>query len=118
MSIDGALYGLGAAAAWGFSDVGATIVSRRVGSTRTTGMVVGFSCLLLVIVFVVAGAPLPADRSALLGSLVLGLGGASIYFTAYAALRRGPPKIRRPVFGGPRRLAGPFSARRAQARAL
>lgn len=99
MSVEGGLLGLGAAAAWGFADVGATIASRRVGSTRTTGVIVPVSAALLIGTFLIMGAQLPADPATLLGSAALGLFGSVIYFTAFAALRAGPITLVGPILG-------------------
>jgi hypothetical protein len=51
--------------------------------------------VLLVSVFVLAGGAPPADLRSLAGSMLLGLGGASLYFLAYAAFRAGPIHHRR-----------------------
>ena len=97
MGISAAVYGLVAAAAWGFSDVSAAIVTRRIGSRTTTGIIVPLSCVLIVALFLLAGGSPPDDLGALAGSMVLGAGGASIYFLAYAAFRAGPISIVGPI---------------------
>jgi drug/metabolite transporter (DMT)-like permease len=100
MSIGAGIYGLAAAVAWGFSDVSAAIVTRRIGSRTTTGIIVPISCVLLVALFVIAGGTPPQDLGALAGSIVLGTGGACIYFLAYAAFRAGPVTIVGPLLSG------------------
>jgi drug/metabolite transporter (DMT)-like permease len=97
MGLDAAILGFAAAGAWGISDVSATVVSRRIGSRATTGLIVPISCVLLVSVFVLAGGAPPADLRSLAGSMLLGLGGASLYFLAYAAFRAGPITIVGPI---------------------
>jgi drug/metabolite transporter (DMT)-like permease len=98
--LGGALFGLGAAGAGGVLDLGATVASRRVGSVRTTGVVVPTTCLIIVLIFLASGATLPADPAVFLGAVTSGLLGSIVYFSAYAALRAGPVSIVVPVIFG------------------
>jgi drug/metabolite transporter (DMT)-like permease len=98
--IKGALLGLASAGAGGVGDLGATVASRRVGSTRTTGVVVPTTCLIIVAVFVLTGGSLPANPVVFLGAMTSGLLGSVVYFSAYAALRAGPVSIVVPIIFG------------------
>lgn len=100
---DAALFGLGAAAVGGLGDLGGAIATRRVGSTRTTGVVVPATCLIIVTIFLATGALVPTDPAVLLGSVLSGLLGSVVYFSAFAALRAGPITVVVPIifaYGG------------------
>ena len=99
----GALFGLGAAGAFGLSDVGGAVASRRVGSAMTTAVVVPGSAAMITALFVFSGAHLPPDLHAFLLCALGGVCGSFTYFAAYAALRAGPITIVIPVmfaYGG------------------
>ena len=103
IGIGGGLLGLASAAAGGFGDLGGAVASRRVGSRRTTGVVVPITCLLVVATFLVTGGVLPTHPLLLIGAMASGLIGSMVYFAAYAALRAGPVTIVVPVifaYGG------------------
>jgi drug/metabolite transporter (DMT)-like permease len=102
----GLLLGLGAAVAWGFTDVAGTFAGRRIGSlralagTQATGLVV-------LLVFVAAAGGLAAMAamgiSDLLLCAVLGLAAMGAYLSFFTALRIGPLAVVSPTvaaYGG------------------
>jgi drug/metabolite transporter (DMT)-like permease len=97
VSFEAGLLGLGAAAAWGVADMGASLATRRVGAARTTAVVVPLSSVALVALFVLSGTPVPADLSILLGSVLVGAIASVAYFVGYAAFRAGPVSIVAPI---------------------
>jgi DME family drug/metabolite transporter len=100
----GLLFGLGAAAAWGVTDISSALAGRRVGSLR---VLVGAQTIGLVVLVVIAlirsvdpwGMP-PATFAYATG---LGILGGVAYLTFFTALRIGPVAVVSPVvaaFGG------------------
>ena len=89
----GLLTGLGAALSWGTMDVASALASRRVGSLAVTAGVVVVSGILLILMTVVSGTPLPADRGAIASSGLLGLIGAGAYFAYFTGLQVGPISV-------------------------
>lgn len=86
----GLLTGLGAALSWGTMDVASALASRRVGSLLVTAGVVVVSAVLLLLLTLVSGTPLPTDPPTLATSALLGLIGAGAYFAYFTGLRVGP----------------------------
>src|SRR5262249_7775605 len=85
------------------SDVGGTVASRRLGAAHTAGVVVPVSALMLVAIFLATGAALPSDAAVVLLCASGGVIGSVTYFSAYAALRRGPISVVIPImftYGG------------------
>lgn len=89
----GLLTGLGAAVCWGTLDVFSALASRRVGSLLvTTGMqVVG--AVLVWIMAVATGTPVPTDPFVLAGATFVGLAGAGAYLSYFTGLRIGPISV-------------------------
>ena len=89
----GLLTGLGAAVCWGTLDLFSALASRRVGSLLvTTGMqVVG--AVLVWIMAVATGTPVPTDPFVLVGSTFVGLAGAGAYLSYFTGLRIGPISV-------------------------
>lgn len=89
----GLLTGLGAAVCWGTLDLFSALASRRVGSLLvTTGMqVVG--AVLVWVVAVATGTPVPTDSFVLAGATFVGLAGAGAYLSYFTGLRIGPISV-------------------------
>ena len=89
----GLLTGLGAAVCWGTLDLFSALASRRVGSLLvTTGMqVVG--AVLVWIMAVSTGTPVPTDPFVIAGSTFVGLAGAGAYLSYFTGLRIGPISV-------------------------
>lgn len=100
----GLLYGLGAAVAWGITDISSALAGRRVGSlgvlvgAQTVGLVV------LVVIAVLRGVdPWSMPMSTFVYVMGLGILGGVAYLTFFTALRIGPVAVVSPVvaaFGG------------------
>jgi DME family drug/metabolite transporter len=86
----GLLTGLGAALSWGTMDVASALASRRVGSLLVTAGVVVVSAVLLLLLTIVSGTPIPTDAPTLATAALLGLIGAGAYFAYFTGLRVGP----------------------------
>ena len=91
------IFGLGAAVAWGFGDLGAAIVGRRIGSVATTIGGQLSATAALYVIFLVSGTPfdVPAEELWLLignGVLV-----AWAYLLLYRGLELGPVALVSPI---------------------
>jgi drug/metabolite transporter (DMT)-like permease len=100
----GLLYGLGAAVAWGITDISSALAGRRVGSL---GVLVGAQTIGLVVLVVIAVLrgvdPWSMPTSTLVYVTGLGILGGVAYLTFFTALRIGPVAVVSPVvaaFGG------------------
>jgi uncharacterized membrane protein len=96
-NVEAALFGLLSAAAFGFSDFGAAITSRLVGSRRTTGIVVPVSGAIIVVLYLATGSQFVGDAGTVALACLSGIGAAAAYFFFYAALRAGPVSIVNPI---------------------
>src|SRR4051812_20492521 len=99
----GLVLGLGAALAWGLTDVCATFGGRRLGSLRVlaASQVVGFA--LLGILGVARGELIPSDTASAVAAAFVGLAGAGAYLSFFTALRIGPLAVVSPIaaaYGG------------------
>lgn len=99
----GLLLGLGAALAWGLTDVCATLGGKRLGSLRVlaASQVVGFA--LVAILALARGEVVPSDPGATLMSALVGLAGTGAYLSFFTALRIGPLSVVSPIaaaYGG------------------
>jgi drug/metabolite transporter (DMT)-like permease len=94
------IFGLGAAVGWGFADVTAALVARRIGSFRTL-VFANFAGLLLLTVLVAATpVSFPALHPGLVGLPLIGILGAISYVAFYRALELGPIALVSPVAAG------------------
>src|SRR3954469_2304737 len=86
----GLVLGLGAALAWGLTDVCATFGGRRLGSLRVlaASQVVGF--VLLGILGLARGELIPSDTGSAIAAALVGLAGAGAYLSFFTALRIWP----------------------------
>jgi drug/metabolite transporter (DMT)-like permease len=101
--LEGLLLGLTAALAWGLTDTIATFASRRVGSLRATAGTQLTSVVVLTVLLVGTGAPLPADPVVTATALACGAVAALAYLSFFTALRHGPITVVSPVvatYGG------------------
>jgi uncharacterized membrane protein len=89
----GLLTGLGAALSWGTMDVASALASRRVGSLVVTAGVVVVSAVLLVVMTLASGTPLPVDPRTLGAAGLLGLIGAGAYVAYFTGLQVGPISV-------------------------
>jgi len=103
----GLLYGLGAALAWGLTDVTAALGGRRYGSLRVVVVTqfLGVVTLLLVLAATrAAGAPAPAlDARSVAVAALCGLFACVAYLAFFTALRIGPISVVSPAvsaYGG------------------
>jgi DME family drug/metabolite transporter len=100
----GLVYGLGAALAWGFTDISAALSGRRLGSLRTlVGAQIVAVIVLWTLVPVLRAEPFAMPPSTLLTSLGLGALSMCAYLAFFTALRIGPIAVVSPVvaaFGG------------------
>ena len=99
----GLVLGLGAALAWGLTDVCATLGGRRLGSLRVlaASQVVGFG--FVAILAFARHEGLPSDPGATLMSVLVGLAGTGAYLSFFTALRIGPLAVVSPIaaaYGG------------------
>ncbi|HKG57957.1 MAG TPA: DMT family transporter [Candidatus Limnocylindrales bacterium] len=99
----GLVLGLGAALAWGLTDVCATFGGRRLGSLRVlaASQVVGFA--LLGILGLARGELIPGDPGATLAAVLVGVAGTGAYLSFFTALRIGPLAVVSPIaaaYGG------------------
>ncbi len=100
----GLLYGLGAALAWGLTDIAAALSGRRLGSLRTLA---GAQLVALAVIWSIVLArdvrPFGIPTPTLLFCLGLGVLSMIAYLTFFTALRIGPVAVVSPVvaaFGG------------------
>lgn len=100
----GLLYGLGAALAWGLTDIAAALSGRRLGSLRTlAGAQLVALAVLWVLVAVRDVRPFEIPTATLLFCLGLGVLSMLAYLAFFTALRIGPIAVVSPVvaaFGG------------------
>jgi drug/metabolite transporter (DMT)-like permease len=99
----GLLFGLGAALAWGFVDVMASISGRRLGSLRVLAGAQIASILTLGLVALVTQTGLPADHAVIVAASLAGLAAAGAYLSFFTALRIGPLAVVSPTvaaYGG------------------
>jgi drug/metabolite transporter (DMT)-like permease len=99
----GLALGLGAALAWGLTDVCATLGGKRLGSLRVlaASQLVGFG--FIAILAFVRGEGLPSDPGATLAAALVGLAGTGAYLSFFTALRIGPLAVVSPItaaYGG------------------
>lgn len=100
----GLVYGLGAALAWGFTDISAALSGRRLGSLRT---LVGAQVVALVVLWalvpLLGAEPFAMPTGTLVTCLGLGVLSMLAYLAFFNALRIGPIAVVSPVvaaFGG------------------
>jgi drug/metabolite transporter (DMT)-like permease len=101
--LEGLLFGLTAAAAWGLADTVATVASRRIGSLRATAGTQLTSVAVLATLMLVSGTALPAEPAVVALSLACGAVAAVAYLAFFTALRHGPISVVSPVvstYGG------------------
>ena len=91
------IYGLGAALVWGFADLFAAIVGRRIGSARTLAIAQVAGLCVVGIVAVVVHPSLDLSRSQLVGLVANGLVVTVAYITLYRGLELGPVALVSPV---------------------
>jgi len=99
----GLLFGLGAALAWGLTDVAATIVSRRVGTLITAAAMQVTAVVLIGGLFLLSGQSLPPDPFDFAQVVAVGAFSAAGYLATYQAFRLGPISVVSPVmsaYGG------------------
>jgi drug/metabolite transporter (DMT)-like permease len=100
----GLLYGLGAALAWGFTDIAAALSTRRLGSLRVLAGAQLVALIVLLALAVVQGVdPFAIPVPTLLFALGLGCLSAIAYLAFFTALRIGPIAVVSPVvsaYGG------------------
>lgn len=100
----GLLYGLGAALAWGFTDIAAALSGRRLGSLRTlAGAQLVAVAVVWTLVVVRDARPLAMPTPTLVFCLGLGVLSVTAYLAFFTALRIGPIAVVSPVvaaFGG------------------
>jgi len=99
----GLALGLGAAGAWGLTDVCATLGGKRLGSLRVlaASQLVGFG--FIAILAFIRGESLPSDPGAILAPALVGLAGTGAYLSFFTALRIGPLAVVSPItaaYGG------------------
>lgn len=99
----GIALGLLAAAAWGATDVVASLLARRTGSLRATAWVQLVTLVVLVALLLGTRTALPSDPMIVLASLFWGIVSAVAYVSFFTALRHGPLTVVSPtvsVYGG------------------
>lgn len=99
----GLVLGLGAALAWGLTDISATIVSRRVGTLLTAAAMQVTAVVLVGGLFLLSGQSLPDDPIDLAQVVAVGAFSAAGYLATYQAFRLGPISVVSPVmsaYGG------------------
>jgi drug/metabolite transporter (DMT)-like permease len=99
----GLSFGLGAALAWGLTDIFGALAGRRLGSLPVIAGAQLVSLILLVGLAVVTGGSLPSDTGVLLMSVLMGVTAAIAYITFFTALRIGPIAVVSPTvaaYGG------------------
>jgi len=99
----GLLLGLGAALAWGLTDVAGALAGRRVGSLRTVAGAQLLSLGVLAVVAAIVPIGFPWDVAALPASVAMGAIAAIAYLSFFTALRIGPITVVSPVvaaYGG------------------
>jgi drug/metabolite transporter (DMT)-like permease len=74
-------------------DVASALASRRVGSLRVTAGVVVASAVVLILMTLVSGTPVPTDLHTLAVAALLGLIGAGAYLAYFTGLRVGPISV-------------------------
>ena len=95
--------GLIAAFCWGSTDVSAALAGRRLGSIRTTGLVVSASLLIIVVLCVIRSSWFPTRIEDIVASALSGIVAACAYLSFFTALRIGPLSVVSPVvaaYGG------------------
>lgn len=90
------IYGLGAALVWGFADLFAAIVGRRIGSARTLAIAQVAGLVVVAIVSLIAH-PSEVSRSQLVGLVANGLVVTVAYITLYRGLELGPVALVSPI---------------------
>jgi len=91
------IFGLGAALGWGFADVGAAVVGRRLGSFATV-LIAQVTSLIVITAVFLAVAPDTARLGEVAGWLIPnGLLAAVAYFTLYRGLELGPVSVVSPI---------------------
>ena len=101
--LEGLLFGLTAAAAWGLADTVATVASRRIGSLRATAGTQLTSVAVLATLMLVTGTAPPGEPAVAALSLACGVVAAVAYLAFFTALRHGPISVVSPVvstYGG------------------
>ncbi len=99
----GLLFGLGAALAWGLTDISATVVSRRVGTLLTAAAMQVTAVVLIGGLFLLSGQSLPANPIDFVQVVAVGALSAAGYLATYQAFRLGPLSVVSPVmsaYGG------------------
>jgi len=99
----GLVLGLGAALAWGLTDISATIVSRRIGTLLTAAGMQVIAVVLVGGLFLLSGQSLPPDAVDFAQVVVVGALSAVAYLATYQAFRLGPISVVSPVmsaYGG------------------
>jgi drug/metabolite transporter (DMT)-like permease len=99
----GLLFGLGAALAWGLTDISATVVSRRVGTLLTAAAMQVTAVVLIGGLFLLSGQSLPSDPIDFAQVVAVGALSAAGYLATYQAFRLGPISVVSPVmsaYGG------------------
>jgi drug/metabolite transporter (DMT)-like permease len=91
------IYGLGAALGWGFADVGAALVGRRLGSLATAVLAQVASLLAVGVLVLVLRPEWTMTTSNVLVLAVNGVVVAAAYLTLYRALELGPIALVSPV---------------------
>ena len=94
--------GLVSAAAWGLTDICATVATRRAGTLVVTAWMQVVALILTVALLVLSGDGMPGPEVAM-PLVAAGLLEALGYLTLYEALRRGPITVTSPIvsaFGG------------------
>lgn len=93
----GFLLGMGAALAWGFSDVVVTYYSRRIGFLRALLVIHGLSLIPLTALALVLDAPEGASTAQWAAAAALGPLAVLVYAAFYRALELGPISIVSPI---------------------
>lgn len=93
----GFLLGMGAALAWGVSDVAVTYYSRRIGFLRALLVIHGLSLIPLVVLALVLDAPTGASPAQWAAAAALGPLAVLVYAAFYRALELGPISIVSPI---------------------
>ena len=93
----GFVLGLGAALAWGFSDVIVTYYARQIGFLRALLVIHGLSLIPLTVLALVLGAPEGASWTQWAAAAALGPLAVAVYTAFYRALELGPISIVSPI---------------------
>jgi drug/metabolite transporter (DMT)-like permease len=86
----GLVTGLAAALSWGTLDLFSALASRRIGSLMVTAGMQVVGAILIALVAIATGTPVPSDPFVLVGGALVGLAGAGAYLTYFTGLRIGP----------------------------